>query len=107
MVDVTPGADREKASDVVAFLAGPESFDSFEQILERTVAFNPTRTESSLRRGILHNAARRDDGRWVWRNLPTQLADGQQADLDFAGMCEHLAAVYLSHLIQHGARSPE
>ena len=29
--------------------------------------FNPTRSESSLRRGILHNALQRDDGSWVWR----------------------------------------
>src|SRR4029078_9225645 len=26
-----------------------------------------TRTEASLRRGILHNAVQRDDGTWVWR----------------------------------------
>lgn len=106
MVDVTPGADREKASDVVAFLAGPESFDSFEQILERTVAFNPTRSESSLRRGILHNAVRRDDGRWVWRHQRTQLAEGQQADLDFAAMWDDLAAVDVPLLLLLGDRSP-
>ena len=28
---------------------------------------NPTRSEASLRRGILHNAEQRDDGSWVWR----------------------------------------
>ena len=27
---------------------------------------NPTRTESSLRRGILHNAHQLDDGSWQW-----------------------------------------
>jgi pimeloyl-ACP methyl ester carboxylesterase len=31
------------------------------------MAHNPTRSESSLRRGILHNAVQRDDGSWVWR----------------------------------------
>ena len=30
--------------------------------------FNPTRSESSLRRGILHNAQQLDDGSWVWRH---------------------------------------
>ena len=35
---------------------GPESFDSFDDLLARTIEFNPTRTEASLRRGILHNA---------------------------------------------------
>ena len=106
MVDVSPGADREKASDVVAFLAGPESFASFDEILERTVAFNPTRSESSLRRGILHNAVQRDDGRWVWRHQRTQLVEGQRADLDFAAMWDDLAAVDVPVLLLLGDRSP-
>lgn len=67
LVDVTPGVDEQKASSVIAFINGPESFASFDDILARTVEFNPTRTESSLRRGILHNALQRDDGTWVWR----------------------------------------
>ena len=28
---------------------------------------NPTRSESSLRRGVLHNACEQDDGSWSWR----------------------------------------
>jgi pimeloyl-ACP methyl ester carboxylesterase len=71
LVDVTPGVDREKASSIVQFIDGPDSFASFEEILERTIAFNPTRSESSLRRGVLHNAVRRADGSWTWRyDLP-------------------------------------
>ncbi|MFM7225893.1 MAG: alpha/beta fold hydrolase [Actinomycetota bacterium] len=71
LVDVTPGVDREKSSAVAAFIDGPEHFASFEEILERTIAFNPTRSESSLRRGVLHNAVELPDGRWRWRyDLP-------------------------------------
>ncbi len=61
VVDVTPGVNGDKASDVAAFLAGPESFASFDEILQRTIEFNPTRSESSLRLGVLHNAVERDD----------------------------------------------
>lgn len=106
LVDVTPGTDREKASDIVAFLAGPESFGSFEEILERTVAFNPTRSELSLRRGILHNAYRRDDGRWVWRHQRSHLADGQRTDLDFGAMWDDVASVQVPTLLLLGDRSP-
>jgi pimeloyl-ACP methyl ester carboxylesterase len=67
LVDITPGVNREKASAITAFINGPESFADFDEILARTIEFNPTRTESSLRRGILHNAVQRDDGTWVWR----------------------------------------
>jgi pimeloyl-ACP methyl ester carboxylesterase len=67
LVDVTPGVDEGKSTTIAAFIDGPESFASFDEILARTVEFNPTRTVSSLRRGILHNAVQREDGSWVWR----------------------------------------
>lgn len=67
LVDITPGVDEHKASNIMAFVDGPESFQSFDDLLARTIAFNPTRSESSLRRGILHNALQREDGSWVWR----------------------------------------
>jgi pimeloyl-ACP methyl ester carboxylesterase len=71
LVDVTPGVNREKSSAIAQFIDGPEFFESFHEILERTMLFNPTRSESSLRRGILHNAVEADDGRWRWRyDLP-------------------------------------
>jgi pimeloyl-ACP methyl ester carboxylesterase len=71
LVDVTPGVNREKSSAIANFIDGPEYFESFDEILQRTIAFNPTRTESSLRRGVLHNAIEADDGSWRWRyDLP-------------------------------------
>jgi pimeloyl-ACP methyl ester carboxylesterase len=71
LVDVTPGVNAEKASAVFQFINGPESFASLDEILERTIMFNPTRSESSLRRGVLHNAIEQPDGSWRWRyDLP-------------------------------------
>lgn len=67
MVDITPGVNRQKAKAVIDFVSGPQSFPSFQALLERTKEHNPTRSESSLRRGILHNARQLDDGSWVWR----------------------------------------
>ncbi len=67
LVDVTPGTDHAKAEPIIAFVSGPETFASFDEILERTIQFNPTRSVSSLRRGVLHNAREEPDGSWVWR----------------------------------------
>ena len=67
LVDITPGVTGQKASQITAFVNGPPSFASFEDLLERTIKFNPTRSVSSLRRGILHNAEQLEDGSWVWR----------------------------------------
>jgi len=68
LVDVTPGTSRGRATTITDFVNGPESFATFDEILDRTIAYNPGRSASSLRRGILHNAIQRDDGRWVWRH---------------------------------------
>ncbi len=67
MVDITPGVNQEKAKAVIDFVDGPQEFARFDDLLARTIEFNPTRSESSLRRGILHNAAQRPDGSWQWR----------------------------------------
>jgi pimeloyl-ACP methyl ester carboxylesterase len=67
LVDITPGVNAEKSAPIMAFVDGPASFPSFDDLLARTIAHNPTRSESSLRRGILHNAVQLEDGSWVWR----------------------------------------
>jgi len=67
MVDITPGVNAAKTKAVTDFVDGPQSFASFDDLLARTKEFNPTRSESSLRRGILHNAQQRPDGSWAWR----------------------------------------
>ncbi|MCB0969423.1 MAG: alpha/beta hydrolase, partial [Ilumatobacter sp.] len=68
LVDVTPGVNGEKAKAIHDFVRGPATFPSFDELLQRTMEFNPTRSESSLRRSILHNAKQLDDGSWVWRH---------------------------------------
>ncbi len=106
MVDVTPGVDRQKSAEIHAFLAGPESFTSFAEILDRTVQFNPTRSVSSLRRGILHNARRLDDGRWVWRHQRERALADEGVEIDGTVLWDDLAAVAAPILLALGDRSP-
>jgi pimeloyl-ACP methyl ester carboxylesterase len=67
LVDITPGVTPAKAKAVTGFINGPQSFASFDELLQRTIEHNPTRSVASLRRGILHNARQLDDGSWEWR----------------------------------------
>lgn len=74
VIDVTPAVNATTARHILDFIDGPESFADFDAILARTIAFNPGRSESSLRRGVLHNAVARSDGTWVWRHQRHGLA---------------------------------
>src|SRR5689334_8992795 len=110
LVDVTPGVDHEKASSIIQFIDGPETFASFDEILDRTITFNPTRTESSLRRGVLHNAMEQPDGRWRWRYDLPRRGSGEGDDgrvlpgLDT--LWDQLGALDIPVTLARGALSP-
>ena len=84
LIDITPGVNSAKARHITDFVNGPRTFDNFDELLARTIEHNPTRSVSSLRRGILHNAIQRPDGTWVWRHQqhePSTLAAPETGDL--------------------------
>jgi pimeloyl-ACP methyl ester carboxylesterase len=81
LVDVLPSRDDEASAVIGKFINGPASFADFDQLLARTVEFNPTRSESSLRRGILHNAVQQADGSWVWRHARSRDVEPDAAAL--------------------------
>ena len=102
LVDVTPGVDGPKSQQIAAFIDGPESFPSFEELLARTIEFNPTRTESSLRRGILHNAMQLDDGSWVWRYR--RIAEPGGTRPDFTDLWDAVSATTMPLMLARGLR---
>jgi pimeloyl-ACP methyl ester carboxylesterase len=113
LVDVTPGVNREKSKMIGDFLNGPVTFANFDEILARTVEYNPTRTVSSLRRGILHNAEQLEDGSWVWRHQRHRLTDGgeqpqsqsDQATPFFAQLWDVIAKMEAPLLLARGMQS--
>jgi pimeloyl-ACP methyl ester carboxylesterase len=109
LVDITPGVDHDKSSDIAAFLAGPETFASFDEILERTIQFNPTRSVSSLRRGVLHNAVQREDGTWTWRHQlgrPSNATGLHVESVDFGSLWDDLEHIGVPVLLARGKLSP-
>lgn len=105
LIDVTPGVDREKAAPIAQFIAGPDTFESFDDILARTIEFNPTRSESSLRRGVLHNAVQRDDGRWVWRYQRPRILEDADMEIpaDFATLWDDVARISVPLMLVRGS----
>jgi pimeloyl-ACP methyl ester carboxylesterase len=95
LVDVTPGVNAQKAKAIIDFVDGPQSFPDFASLLARTMEHNPTRSESSMRRGILHNAHQLDDGSWQWnydRGSHRRAAPEESAAAAPAGEGDDIAA---------------
>ncbi|MBV8463210.1 MAG: alpha/beta hydrolase [Acidimicrobiales bacterium] len=101
LVDITPGVNAEKAAPITNFVNGPASFDSFDELLARTIEHNPTRSESSLRRGILHNAVQREDGSWVWRYARFR-TEGTASHPDFTDWWDAVSALTVPLLLVRG-----
>ncbi len=112
LVDVTPGVTSEKAKAIHSFVNGPTSFPSFDEILARTVEFNPGRTVASLRRGILHNAQQQTDGSWVWRHRrhadpdasPMAAASGEERMTALASLWDVVSASTMPIMLVRGMR---
>ena len=104
LVDVTPGVTGEKGKVIADFINGPESFPSFDEILARTIEYNPTRSESSLRRGVLHNAIPREDGRWVWRYQRPRFLEQEDLEIpaDFATLWDDVSRITVPLLLVRG-----
>ena len=86
LVDSAPGSgvanDKRTASQAAANVTAFTSehhFASFDDALERAVAYNPGRSLASLRRGVIHNGNKMPDGSWQWRWDPRQRDDRDYA----------------------------
>jgi pimeloyl-ACP methyl ester carboxylesterase len=114
LVDVLPGIKAQRARHITDFVNGPASFASLDELLERTARFNPARSRSSLRRGILHNAEQQPDGTWVWRwarhrrpaPVPASPASpaSPAAGTRYARLWEALSSITVPLLLARGMR---
>jgi pimeloyl-ACP methyl ester carboxylesterase len=105
LVDVTPGVNAEKSKAITDFVRGPVTFPSFDELLARTIEHNSTRTESSLRRGILHNAMHLEDGSWMWRYRRFASAfDDTRARLDYGHLWENIERSDVPLVLVRGMR---
>jgi pimeloyl-ACP methyl ester carboxylesterase len=73
LIDVTPSALQrhseltKEQQGTVALMHGEREFPSFQAMLDLTIAAAPHREVKALRRGVLHNSRRLDNGNWTWR----------------------------------------
>jgi pimeloyl-ACP methyl ester carboxylesterase len=110
LVDITPGVTSKKAKAVLDFINGPQSFASFDELFARTKEHNPTRSESSLRRGILHNAHQLTDGSWEWRYDRRGQINSEKTNLETesprSALWDAIARLQCPLLVVRGGASP-
>jgi pimeloyl-ACP methyl ester carboxylesterase len=109
LVDITPGAEAARAEPIVAFLCGPDRFASFDEIVERTAAFNPGRSLPALRRGARHNSRQLPDGSWTWRWDPVRSwrlgHEPSPAAFDFSSLWPAVDSLDVPLLLVRGSAS--
>lgn len=106
VVDVTPWSTDQKGAAIGAFVGGPAVFDTFDTLLARTIEHNPTRSVSSLRRGVLHNAREQPDGTWAWRYDRPTGERGAPDTQHYAPLWDALASFPHPALLVRGRTSP-
>lgn len=105
LVDISPGLVVEGGNQVRDFLAGPESFESRDAIVERAASFGFGVSRASLERGVLHNTRVRDDGRVVFKHHLANLG-GIDAPVgtDFRALWPALEGIGVPVLLVRGSR---
>lgn len=105
LVDVTPSAPQrhvemtDEQKGTVALVEGNRVFDSFDAMVDVTVAAAPHRDRKSLRRGVFHNAKQLDDGTWTWRYDSIRSGEG------FEGLWDDVPALATPTTLVRGANS--
>jgi esterase len=67
LIDAGPNVRRSGSRRIRDFVNGGTEPETLESIIARALAFNPRRDPLILRRSLMHNLRRKDDGSWVWK----------------------------------------
>jgi esterase len=67
LIDAGPSLRRPGSRRIRDFVNGGAEPETLEAIVARALAFNPRRDPIVLRRSLMHNLRRQEDGTWVWK----------------------------------------
>lgn len=108
IIDVSPGLKVEGGNQVRDFLAGPDSFASRDEIVERALSFGFGPSRQALVRGVFHNTRERDDGRYVFKhhlaNLRSTGNENAPFSTDFTTLWPALEGAQVPVLLVRGRR---
>ncbi len=107
LIDAGPNVRRPGSSRIRDFVNGGAEPEPLEAIIDRALAFNPRRDPLILRRSLMHNLRRQDDGNWVWKydRRRFQSMGGDRHGEERRSLADGLANVTCPTLVVRGAES--
>ena len=107
LIDAGPNVRRPGSSRIRDFVNGGAEPETLEANIERALEFNPRRDPLILRRSLMHNLRRQEDGNWVWKydRRRFQAMGGDHHAAERRSLAEGLARVTCPTLIVRGAES--
>ena len=110
-IDATPAVNQAgramtpEQRGSVALIAGPPTYDSFEQVFDATMAMSPKRTREGIHRGVRHNTVRLDDGRWAWRYDLFRRSEDAMNWSDFTALWDDVSSLSVPTMLVTGGDS--
>jgi esterase len=107
LIDAGPNVRRPGSRRIRDFVNGGAEPETLEAIIERALAFNPRRDPLILRRSLMHNLRRNEDGNWVWKydRRRFQQMGGDRHAAERQGLADGLANVTCPTLVVRGGDS--
>ncbi|MET0152559.1 MAG: alpha/beta hydrolase [Candidatus Binatia bacterium] len=102
IVDVAPTVARA-GSDAVRSQLAVREFATFDEAVERALAFNPRRSRENIEERLRHALRRGAEGRWSYKYDPAIGGPGLQSD--FERLWESVRSIRCPTLLVRGAQS--
>ncbi|WP_166789790.1 MULTISPECIES: alpha/beta fold hydrolase [unclassified Cryobacterium] len=106
IVDVTPSFQSKSSfiSPVSAFIAGPKSYASHAEVIDRAIEFGIGNNAADLERGVMLNTRVREDGRIIFKHHLASLPAGAHRNFDGEALWPILAELDIDVLLVCGTR---
>jgi esterase len=107
IIDAGPEMRRPGSSRIRDFVNDVAEAVSLEAIIERALEFNPRRDPQILRRSLMHNLRRQEDGSWRWKydRSRFQRMDQTAHRAERARLVDGLAQIACPTLVVRGGES--